>query len=113
FGEPFPWDKYDQLMVRHFNAGAMENASATTFSSMFAAAERDQTEEVISHELVHQWFGDLLTYKSWAHTWLSEGWASFGEALWAEFAAPEGEKRHAYHQAIAAYFARQGGSNRA
>lgn len=113
FGEPFPWDKYDQLIVRNFAAGAMENASATTFAPMFSGTPREAAEGTIAHELVHQWLGDLLTYKSWAHTWLSEGWASMGEALWAEASAPEGQKRRAYQRTIAGFFARQSGFNRA
>ncbi len=96
FGTPFPWDKYAQIMCRNFAAGAMENTSATTFNGALARGRRGTVEGIISHELVHQWFGDLVGYKSWEHLWLGEGWATMGEALWAEHA--EGED--AYQEAI-------------
>lgn len=95
--EPFPWDKYAQLVVREFAAGAMENTSASTFHQGMSLY--DDIEDVIAHEVVHQWFGDLVAYKSWEHLWLGEGWATFGEALWAEHAAGE-EGREAYHEVI-------------
>ncbi|MDQ7012611.1 MAG: M1 family metallopeptidase [Planctomycetota bacterium] len=84
FDEPYPWAKYSQAIVRDFAAGAMENTSATTFFPFAAAAEPGTLDDIIVHELVHQWFGDLVTNKSWAHLWLQEGWATFGEALWDE-----------------------------
>ncbi len=85
FGTPFPWDKYAQIMCRDFAAGAMENTSASTFAGMFGRAGAGSfADGIIAHELVHQWFGDLVTCRSWEHLWLNEGWATFGEALWAE-----------------------------
>lgn len=85
FGTPFPWDKYAQIICRDFAAGAMENTSATTFGSFAARGGRRKSglDDFISHELVHQWFGDLVTCASWEHVWLNEGWATMGEALWA------------------------------
>ncbi|MHC5023002.1 MAG: M1 family aminopeptidase [Planctomycetota bacterium] len=88
FGVPYPWDRYDQLVVKNFNAGGMENTSATTMypSAIFDSAallDRDM-DGLIAHELAHQWTGDLLTCKSWAHIWLNEGWATYGAALWFE-----------------------------
>ncbi len=87
FDEPYPWAKYSQAIVRDFAAGAMENTSATTFFPFAAAAEGGTLDDIISHELVHQWFGDLVTCKDWEHLWLQEGWATFGEALWSEHQA--------------------------
>lgn len=81
FDEPYPWARYDQLIVRDFLFGGMENTSATT---LYEAAENGDQDDLISHELMHQWFGDLITCKGWAHLWLNEGWASMGEALWRE-----------------------------
>jgi aminopeptidase N len=98
FDEPFPWDKYSQLVVRNFAAGAMENTSATTFNQGMTMG--GDVDAVIAHELVHQWFGDLISYKTWADLWLGEGWATFGEALWAEHDAEPGQEREAYHRAI-------------
>lgn len=86
--EPYPWDKYAQLMVWNFGSGGMENTSATT---MYDTAILDETalldgdlDGLISHELAHQWFGDLLTCKSWEHIWLNEGFATYFTHLWFE-----------------------------
>ena len=98
FDEPYPWDKYAQLLVRRFAAGAMENTSATTFNQGLAMA--GDVDGIIAHELVHQWMGDLVAYESWEHLWLGEGWATFGEALWAEADAPPGESRDAYYRVM-------------
>jgi aminopeptidase N len=84
FDEPYPWAKYSQAIVRDFAAGAMENTSATTFFPMAASASPGSIDGIIVHELTHQWTGDLVTCKDWAHLWLQEGWATFGEALWKE-----------------------------
>src|SRR5207302_10902634 len=96
FGRAYPWDKYAQVLVRGFNGG-MENTSATTMMASLASLPgRGLAESIISHEAAHQWFGDLMTCKSWEHAWLNEGWASYCEALWAEHSATEGESAKAY-----------------
>ncbi|MBY0308694.1 MAG: M1 family metallopeptidase, partial [Phycisphaerales bacterium] len=83
FDEPYPWDKYAQVIVRNFRWGGMENTSATTLAEYAVGdgAEGEQ-DDLISHELCHQWFGDLITCRSWDHLWLNEGWATYGEWLW-------------------------------
>jgi aminopeptidase N len=90
FGVPYPWVKYAQASVDDFVASGMENVSATTLSTrdLIHAAligERPEgADGLISHELTHQWFGDLVTCRDWAHTWLNEGFATFGATLWQE-----------------------------
>jgi aminopeptidase N len=85
FDEPFPWDKYAQVLVRCFAAGGMENTSATFLASRTGGpGEEHSRDDLIAHEMAHQWFGDLVTCKGWEHLWLNEGWASYAEALWAE-----------------------------
>ena len=89
-GVPYPWDKYDQTAVDQFSLGGMENVSATTLTArglLHPALARESLEGadgVISHEMSHQWFGDLVTCKDWANLWLNEGFATFMAALWEE-----------------------------
>jgi aminopeptidase N len=86
--EPYPWAKYAQLVVWNFGAGGMENTSATTMydTAIFAAADQEDhdLDGLISHELGHQWFGDLITCNSWEHIWLNEGFATYMTCLWME-----------------------------
>ncbi len=88
FDEPYPWDRYAQVVVWNFSAGGMENTSATTLYDTAVlsreAAEDTDLEDLISHELAHQWFGDLFTCRSWEHIWLNEGFATYAESLWCE-----------------------------
>lgn len=88
FGEPYAWDRYAQLLVWNFGSGGMENTSATTMYDTALlddkALQDTDLEGLISHELGHQWFGDLITCNTWAHIWLNEGWATYCTALWFE-----------------------------
>ena len=88
FGTPYPWARYDQLIVRNFGAGGMENTSVTSLlpgAWLSEAAARDgDYDGLIAHELGHQWTGDYITCTSWDHLWLNEGWATYCENLWFE-----------------------------
>jgi len=100
-GVPYPWPQYAQTAVDDFIAGGMENTSATTLSvrdlihPKLAAESRFGDDVVISHELAHQWFGDLVTCKDWANLWLNEGFATFFEHFWVEkhYGADEADYR--------------------
>ena len=86
FHEEYPWAKYAQLVVHNFEAGGMENTSATTMHDNAvisdAAREDFDLDGLISHELGHQWFGDLTTCNSWDQIWLNEGFATYATCLW-------------------------------
>jgi len=89
FGVKYPWDKYDQIVVRNFVSGAMENTTATVFGDFVYAYKNEYVdanqEEIIVHELSHHWFGDLVTCENWANLVLNEGFASYAENLWYEY----------------------------
>lgn len=92
-GVPFPWSKYDEVENPGF-FDALENASATEFPGDYpenatladVRAEAPQHDVEISHELSHQWFGDLVTCRDWSELWLNEGFATFMELAWDEHA---------------------------
>ncbi|NPA33814.1 MAG: M1 family metallopeptidase [Chlorobi bacterium] len=88
FRYPFPWDKYAQIGVYHFTAGAMENTTSVLFGASAYKTKTDlmesSIEPVVAHELVHHWFGDLVSCESWAHLTLNESFADYGEYLWNE-----------------------------
>lgn len=87
-GHKYPYPKYAQSIVADFMVGGMENITATTLTDRLLHDERAhldyQSDDLISHELAHQWFGDYLTCKDWSHAWLNEGFATYFNALFRE-----------------------------
>jgi aminopeptidase N len=85
FGVEYPYEKYAQTADHNFGGGT-ENISATSLAESTlhdARAEQDYPSiDLVSHELAHQWFGDLVTEYSWDEAWLSEGFATFSAALY-------------------------------
>ncbi len=85
FGIPYPSDKLDLLAIPDFAAGAMENLGLVTFREallLVDPAVATQAEElvianVVSHEIAHMWFGDLVTMRWWNGLWLKEAFATF------------------------------------
>lgn len=85
-GVDYPFEKYAQVVAWDFIYGGMENTSSTTQTEYTLHPEEVDldysSEPLVAHELAHQWFGDLLTCKEWAHAWLNEGFATYFESLW-------------------------------
>jgi aminopeptidase N len=113
FGVPYPFDKYDQVFVPEFNAGAMENAGCVTFLEDYVFRSRvtrylyERRAETVLHEMAHMWFGDLVTMRWWDDLWLNESFATWASVLsqveateytsaWTTFATVE--KSWAYRQ---------------
>lgn len=89
-GVDYPWAKYSQMVGRDYVSGAMENTTATLHQQSAQQDARQLTdgnnwEDVIAHELFHQWFGDYVTTESWSNITLNESFADFSETLWNEY----------------------------
>jgi aminopeptidase N len=87
-GVPYAYARYGQIAVADFIFGGMENTAATTQTDRTlhdARAHLDfSSDPLVSHELAHQWFGDLVTCRDWSQAWLNEGFATFFETVWRE-----------------------------
>ncbi len=85
FGLPYPYGKLDLVAVPDFEAGAMENAGAVFFRETLLLAdpaaislvEHKALAEVITHELAHMWYGNLVTMAWWDDLWLNEAFATW------------------------------------
>ena len=89
-GVEYPWVKYAQMVGRDYVSGAMENTTATLHQESAQQdarqlADENKWENVIAHELFHQWFGDLVTTESWSNITVNESFANYSEYLWNEY----------------------------
>jgi aminopeptidase N len=83
YGEyPFIDEKYGMVEFG-WTEGSMENQTLTSMGYLLISGDNSY-EEVVVHELSHQWFGDAVTLKNWKNIWLNEGFATYSEALWEE-----------------------------
>jgi aminopeptidase N len=113
-GVNYPWEKYAQVMVDDFVAGGMENSSATTNTSSSLRNAKllpefpGDEDPLISHELAHQWFGDLVTCNDWGNVWLNEGFATFFEMVWSESHYPKDQADYERWKAIQEWLGQPG-----
>jgi aminopeptidase N len=105
-GVKYPWPKYAQSAMLDFGGG-MENVSASTLQESALADSRSGDRPMASlnsHELAHQWFGDLVTYKDWGEAWISEGFATFLQYLYTEHARGKDAYDRDREDALRSYF---------
>lgn len=94
---PYPLPQSYQLALPDFSAGAMENWGLVTYREAYMLLDPDNTmlnqkrliATVITHELAHQWFGDLVTMKWWDDLWLNESFANMMEYVAVDALEPE------------------------
>ncbi|KAJ1942531.1 hypothetical protein EC988_006462, partial [Linderina pennispora] len=97
FGIPYPLPKMDQIAINEFQIGAMENWGLITYREVAllvdeattSSAAKQQVAYVVSHELAHQWFGNLVTMEWWSDLWLKEGFATWVGTLAVDQFFPE------------------------
>ncbi|MFM8266690.1 MAG: M1 family metallopeptidase [Ilumatobacteraceae bacterium] len=100
YGIPYPTEKCDMIALPDFAAGAMENLGCITYRESLLLAdpaastqvELQNLADVITHELAHMWFGDLVTMRWWNGIWLNEAFATFMEVACCADYRPEWER---------------------
>ncbi len=116
FGYPYPYPKYAQTTVPDFTFGGMENTSATTLSERALHSGEESFEDgydsLISHELAHQWWGDLVTCRDWSEGWLNEGFATYSEIVYREADGGRDDADFARLEQMCSYLAEDGGDYR-
>jgi puromycin-sensitive aminopeptidase len=110
FAIPYPGDKLDLVALPDFAFGAMENLGCVTFretalladKATASRAELERIADVVSHEIAHMWFGDLVTMKWWNGIWLNEAFATFMEVKCVDAFRPDWERWVSFSTARAA-----------
>ncbi|SFJ13472.1 aminopeptidase N [Kaistella treverensis] len=105
----FPWSKYAQIVGRDYVSGAMENTTAVLHQESAQQKPGDlidenKWEDVISHELFHHWFGDLVTAESWSNLTVNESFANYSEYLWNEHKYGKDFADYGMMKALQGYF---------
>ncbi len=94
YGVNYPWPKYDQILIPGIGGGA-ESTTATVLGQSTIHDERAEQDFpshwLVAHEAAHQWWGDLVTFSDWGHTWINESFATYGEYLYSRWSLGEDE----------------------
>jgi len=108
FGFEYPWDKFDQVVVRDYVSGAMENTSAVIYGEFVQKDSRElldgDNQNIVAHELSHHWFGDLVTCESWSNLTLNESFATYAPYLWREAKYGKDDADHYLLNNLNSYF---------
>ncbi|MEO8168251.1 MAG: M1 family aminopeptidase, partial [bacterium] len=88
-GFTYPWEKLAQIFIQDFMWGGMENTSAITYNESYLIDRRGMVDfsgdDVVAHEVAHQWFGDVVTCRDWSELWLNESFANYYEARYKKY----------------------------
>ena len=87
FDYAYPWAKYDQVIGPTQGGGA--EATSATILGLGAIHDADEVKDnnwkrIIAHEIAHQWWGDLITLRTWSETWMNEGFGTYSDYLYTE-----------------------------
>ncbi len=107
-GVEYPWEAYNQIVVRDYVSGAMENTTAVVhgeqaYQKPGQLIDENVQENTIAHEIMHHWFGNLVTSESWSNLTLNESFANYGEYLWQEYKYGKVAKEMHYFEQLEAY----------
>ncbi len=81
---PYPFEKYGMASAEPYTIGGMEHQTMTTINRRWISGVKS-SELGIAHELIHMWFGDMITMINWPHIWLNESFATYFAALYFEY----------------------------
>lgn len=107
-GVDYPWAKYSQIVVRDYVSGAMENTTAVVhgeqaYQKPGQLIDNNLQENTIAHEILHHWFGNLVTSESWSNLTLNESFANYGEYLWRAHKYGKTDAEMHYYEQVEAY----------